>query len=136
MRSWSMARAPYFSFLCSFKSSALAMADLRVLATNRAPLRGTTARTAWACAAGKPWIWRTTSRIFCADIRTFRMIACTSIRLLRFGFRGVRAVFLERARQGKLAEPVADHVFGDEHRVEYFAVVNGERQAHEIGRDD
>ena len=34
--------------------SALAMADLSVLATNRAPLRGTTASTASACSAGSP----------------------------------------------------------------------------------
>ena len=45
---------PLYSFLCSLRSSALAMADFSVLATNRAPLRGTTARTAWACAAGNP----------------------------------------------------------------------------------
>src|SRR6266446_6770093 len=62
---------PLYSFLWVLRSSALAMADLSVLATNRAPLRGTTARTAWARSAGRPWIWRTTSRIFCADIRTF-----------------------------------------------------------------
>src|ERR1035438_9423732 len=34
---------PLYSFLCSFRSSALAIADFSVLATNRAPLRGTTA---------------------------------------------------------------------------------------------
>ena len=37
---------PLYSFLCVLRSSALAMADLRVLATNRALLRGTTASTA------------------------------------------------------------------------------------------
>ena len=51
------------------------MADFNVLATKRAPLRGTTARTACACNAGNPWIWRTTSRIFCADMRTFLVMA-------------------------------------------------------------
>ena len=30
---------------------------------------------ACACNAGRPWIWRTTSRIFCADIRTFFVMA-------------------------------------------------------------
>src|SRR5215216_1276114 len=54
--------------------SALAMADFNVLATKRAPLRGVTAKTATACTAGMPWIWRTTSRIFWADIRTFLVI--------------------------------------------------------------
>src|SRR5215471_1563956 len=126
--------APY-SFLCVFKSSALAMADLRVLATNRAPLRGTTASTAWACSAGKPWIWRTTSRIFCADMRMFLVMAWTSISLLGFRLRRVGAVFLERARRGKLSEPMADHVFGHEHRVKDFAVMHVEGQPDKIGCD-
>ena len=52
-----------------------AMADFNVLATTRADLRGTTASTACAFIAGSPWICRTTSRIFCADIRTFFVIA-------------------------------------------------------------
>ena len=47
------------------------MADFNVLATTRAPLRGTIASIACACNAGKPWICRTTSRIFCADIGMF-----------------------------------------------------------------
>src|SRR4051812_12208445 len=41
-------RKPLYSVLCCFKSSALAMADLRVLATSLADLRGTTASTAAA----------------------------------------------------------------------------------------
>ena len=52
---------------------------------------------------------------------------------LRFG--GVGAVLLERAREGKLAEAMTDHVFRDENRVENLAVVNVERQPDEIGRD-
>ena len=54
-----------------------------------------------------------------------------------FGLRlgRVCAVFLERAGQREFAELVAHHVFGDEHRVKDFAVVNGERQADEIRRD-
>src|SRR5882762_3858097 len=55
------------------------MADLSVLATTRADLRGTTASTAWASSAGNPRIWRTTSRIFCADIRKFLVMAWTRI---------------------------------------------------------
>lgn len=62
--------------------SALAIADLSVLATSRADLRGTTPSTASACWAGRPWICRTTSRIFCADIRTLRVIERTSIKKL------------------------------------------------------
>src|SRR6185369_10122095 len=68
-----------YSGLCSLRSSALAMAEFRVLATNRADLRGTIFNTACACRAGNPWICRTISRIFCADIGTFFMIACTCI---------------------------------------------------------
>src|SRR5437667_4365160 len=70
---------PLYSFLCVLRSSAFAMADLSVLATNREPLRGTTASTACARCAGRPWICRTTSRIFCADILTFRVMAKTSM---------------------------------------------------------
>src|SRR5438477_9758530 len=55
--------------------SALAMADFKVLATNRADLRDTKASTAWAWSAFMPWICRTTSRIFCADMRTLRVMA-------------------------------------------------------------
>src|SRR5216683_7774878 len=43
-----------YSFLCSLRSSALAMAESSVLATKRALLRGTTARTALARWAGSP----------------------------------------------------------------------------------
>ena len=75
------------------------MADFKVLETTRAPLRGTKASTACACSAGKPWICRTTSRIFCADIGIFLVIANTSIKLLRLRLGGVSAVFLERARE-------------------------------------
>ena len=55
--------------------------------------------------------------------------------LLRFRLGSVRAVFLEAARQGKLAQAVADHVFGDEHGVENFAVMHAEGHADKIGRD-
>src|SRR6478735_61504 len=113
------------------------MADLRVLATMRAPLRGTTANALAACCAGKPWICRTTSRIFCADIRMFLVMALTSIkiRLLRFGFGSVRAVFLECARRRELAQTMANHVFGHEYRVEHLAIMNVESEPHEIRGD-
>src|SRR5215472_2120434 len=97
--------------------SAFAIADFKVLATKRAPLRGTTCRTACACNAGKPWIWRTTSRIFCADMRMFLVIAWTCILLFRLRFRRVRAVLLECTRQGKFTQTMSDHVFRDENRV-------------------
>src|SRR5437867_164659 len=115
--------------------SAFASALDRVLATKRADLRGTSASSAWACRAFRPWICRTTSRIFCADMRTFSVLAWTSMKLLRLGLRGVRAVLLEDPGWRKLAEPVAHHVFRDEDRVEDFAVVHVERQSDEIRRD-
>src|SRR5579859_423591 len=55
--------------------------------------------------------------------------------LFRLRFGRVRAVFLEYPRQGKLAEPVADHVFRHKHRVKNLAVVDAERQADEIRRN-
>src|SRR6266516_927561 len=68
-------------------------------------------------------------------MRTFSVLACTSIKLFRLGLRGVRAVFLEDPGWRKLAEPVAHHVFRDEDRVEDFAVMHVERQSDKIRRD-
>src|SRR3954469_15158387 len=104
------------------------MAEFKVFATTRDDLRDTNLRMACASNAGKPWICRTTSRIFCADIRTFFVIAWTSMLLgLRLG--GVRAVFLECAGQRKLAQLVADHVFSHEHRLKNFPVMHVECMA-------
>ena len=47
----------------------------------------------------------------------------------------MRAVFLKDAGERKLAQAMADHVFGHEHRVENFAVVHIEGDADKIGRD-
>src|SRR5437867_4537890 len=115
--------------------SALARADLKVLATQKADLRGTNARMACACCARRPWIWRTTSRTFCADMCTLRVMAWTSIKLLCFGLGGVCAVCLEGAGQREFPEPVAHHVLGHEHRIEHLAVVHLEGQPDEIRRD-
>src|SRR5947207_3362828 len=91
--------------------------------------------SAWAWLEVRPLICRTTSRIFCADMRTLSVLACTSIKLFRLGLRGVRAVLLEDPGGRKLAEPVAHHVFRDENRVEDLAVVHVERQSDKIRRD-
>src|SRR5439155_6408531 len=107
--------------------SALASALDSVLATKRADLRDTTARRAWACSAFRPWICLTTSRIFWADMRTFIVLACTSIELFRLGLGGVGAMLLEDAGWRKLAQAVAHHVFGHEDRVEDLAVMHVER---------
>ena len=45
------------------------------------------------------------------------------------------AVFLERARQRKLAELVPDHVFRHEHRLKNLAVMHVERMSNELRRD-
>ena len=45
------------------------------------------------------------------------------------------AVFLERAGEGKFAEAMADHVFGDENGVKDFSVVDAKREPDEIGSD-
>src|SRR5688572_18770613 len=48
---------------------------------------------------------------------------------------GVRPVLLEDSRWRKLPELVAHHVFGDEHRVKNFSVMDEERVSHEIGNN-
>ena len=80
------------------------MADFRVLATNRADLRGTTARTAWACSGGQSL---DLADHFAHLLRGHAEFACDGLNLhmlFRFGFGGVCAVFLERAGQRKFAE--------------------------------
>ena len=52
---------------------------------------------------------------------------------LRFAFVGRVAV--EGPRRRELAELVADHVFGDEHRDVLLAVVDAEGQADELRQD-
>jgi hypothetical protein len=44
--------------------------------------------------------------------------------LLGFGLRGVRAVFLERAGQGKFTQLVANHILGHENRLKNFAIMD------------
>ena len=56
-------------------------------------------------------------------------MAWTSIKLLGFRLRGVRSVFLERARKGELTEPMADHILGHKHRIKDLSVMHVKRQA-------
>src|SRR5438067_2836514 len=107
-----------------------------------APFFGLKARTLSALSTGRPRIWSATSRPFWADSRTPRRIALVSIAFLLLlrrccGRRDllVGRVALERARQREFAELVADHVFGNIDRDVLLAVVNGDRQADEVGRD-
>ena len=68
-------------------------------------------------------------------MRTFFVMAWTSISLLGFSFGSVSAVFLEGARGRKFAEAMTDHVFGYEHRGENLAVMNVKSDADEVGRN-
>src|SRR2546428_622556 len=68
-------------------------------------------------------------------MRTLRVMARTSISLFRFRLRRVSAMLLEDSRRRELAQTVADHVFGHEHRIEHLSVVHVERKSDEIRRD-
>src|SRR5512142_1872447 len=123
--------------------SALAMADSSTFLMIRAPFLGENARTLSAWSTRLPRIRSATSRPFWAERRTPRSVAVVSIvgsLLLRpRGRRGgdllVGRVPLERARERELAELVADHVLGHVDRDVLLAVVHGDRQADEVGRD-
>src|SRR3954466_10758642 len=68
-------------------------------------------------------------------MRTFLVMAWTSIGLLGFSFGSVSAVFLEGARGRKFTKAMTDHVFGHKHRGENLAVMNVKSDADEIGRN-
>src|SRR6478672_4272619 len=122
--------------------SALAIADSSTFLMIFAPFLGLNASTLSARSTGRPRIWSATSRPFCAERRTPRRIAvvsmsCSLLLRRRCGRRHllVGGVTLERAGQRELAELVADHVLGHVHRNVLLAVVHGDRQPDEIGRD-
>src|SRR4030095_16349172 len=122
--------------------SALAIADSSTFFRMRAPFFGENASRSSALSTGIPRIWSATSRPFWADRRTPRSVAVVSIAislaLRRPGRRRnllVRRVALERAGQRELAQLVADHVLRHVDRDVLLAVVDGDRQAHELGRD-
>src|ERR1035437_1275454 len=112
--------------------SALAIADSSTFLMMPAPFFGLNVRMLSALSTGKPRIWSATNRPFWSDSRTPRKIARVSISiplLLRLFAGGVT---LESAGQGKLAELVADHVFGDIHRDVLLAVMHSNGQANKI----
>src|SRR3954466_14107077 len=78
-----------------------------------------------------------TSRPLSAERRTPRTIERVSIVMCPLLLRGllVGRVALERARERKFTELVADHLVGDVDRHVLLAVVHGDRQADEIGQD-
>src|SRR6476620_8628044 len=121
--------------------SALAIADSSTFLMIRAPFFGENARMFSARSTGRPRIASATTRPFWADSRTPRNVAVVCIMsslALRRARRGdflVGRMPLERARQREFAELVADHVFRHVDRDVLLAVVHGDRQAHELGRD-
>jgi len=56
-------------------------------------------------------------------------------RILLADLGSVSAVLLENAGRRKLAELMANHVFGYEHGIKNLAVVNKKRVADKVGRD-
>src|SRR5438128_1976649 len=120
--------------------SALAIADSSTFLMIPAPFFGLNDSTFSARSTGRPRIWSATSRPFCADSRTPRNMALVSmsvsllLRRRRSGL-ALSRVRLERAGQRELAELVADHVLRHIDRYVLPAVMDGDRQPDEIGRD-
>src|SRR5712691_9027549 len=135
--------------------SALAIADSRHLRTSLATRLRENSRSASAAATFLPRI-RTASRLsFCGDTRSIRATALASFspsllscarlpmsspsrrrRGRRRAFRlPVRRVAVEGARRRELAELVADHLLGDEHRNVLLPVVDPEGEADELRQD-
>src|SRR5512138_438035 len=79
-----------------------------------------------------------TSRHFCGEMRAYISFAVTSAMCVTLGRRLhllVARVRLERARRGELAELVADHVLGDQHRDVLLAVVDRDRETDHVRND-
>src|SRR3954454_4635868 len=123
------------------RCSALATADASSLPTGSAAACGSNFTIAWASVAGRPRIRSTTRRTFVGDIRTYRAVALPTMVCVS-GNRSdtttsplVLDVSAEGARRRELAELVADHRLGDEHRDVLATVVHGDGVT-EHGRDD
>src|SRR6266513_3384494 len=131
----------------SWLFSALAMADSRHLRTSRAMRLRENSRSASAAATFLPRISVATRLSFCGEIRSIRATALASLsprlrpraRLLMAKSRAsdalclaVGRVAVKLPRRRELAELVADHLFGDQHRNVFLSVVDPERQADEL----
>src|SRR5213078_3253683 len=116
--------------------SAFAIADSSAFLMMPAAFLGVNVRMLIAWSTFLPRIMSATSRPLSADRRTPRTIERVSIVLSLF-LRGllVGRMPLERARQRKFTELVADHLVGDVHGHVLLAVVHGDRDADEIGQD-
>src|SRR6266700_6556316 len=131
----------------SWLFSALAIADCRHLRTSRAMRLRENSRSASAAATFLPRISVATRLSFCGEIRSIRATALASLsprlrpraRLLMAKSLAsdalclaVGRVAVKRPRRRELAELVADHLFGDQHRNVFLSVVDPERQADEL----
>src|SRR5262245_35553035 len=112
------------------------MADRSTFSMSRAIDLRANFSDASAWLTSRPRIRSITSLAFCADVRTYRAVACPSIMTspralsgpscLRGrrggrdgrGLLGLRGVALERPRRRELAQLVPHHVLGDVHRNE------------------
>src|SRR5918995_4921924 len=124
------------SMSASWLCSAFAIADSSTLRTMRAPFFGVYASTASALPTGWPRTRSATRRHFCGEMRAWRNMAETCIALLRSRLDLLgRRVTLENPRRRELAQLVADHVLGDEHRHVLAPVVHGDRQPDHVRQD-
>src|SRR5580700_3034266 len=120
--------------------SALAIALARTLPTVSLAACGANWSTACAWSAGSPRIRSTTRRAFIGVTRTYRALALASIGVSLFsGLSPAAPVILDMATEGprgcELAELVADHRLGDEHRDVLAAVVDGDGVAQHVRHD-
>src|SRR6185437_3341840 len=120
--------------------SALAIALASTLPTVSLAACGANCNTACAWSAGSPRIRSTTRRAFIGVTRTYRALALASIGVSLFsGLSPAAPVILDVTTEGprgrELAELVADHRLGDEHRDVLAAVVHRDGVA-EHRRDD
>src|SRR5262245_22423357 len=137
----------------SWLFSALAIADSRHLRTSLAMRLRENCRSASAAATALPRISPATRLSFCGLTRMLRATAFASLsarfrprdllliavnpapELSRALCLAVRRMAMERPGRRELAELVADHLFGDEHRNVLLSVVDAERQADELRQD-
>src|SRR5580704_14064569 len=118
--------------------SALATAEASTLRTSSAPFFGMNFKADSAVPTGSPRTASATRRHFCAEMRAYLSLAETSIAHASLGRRRdflIARVGFESARGRKLAQLVADHVLGHEHRDVLAAVVYGDRQTDHLGND-
>src|SRR3984885_6186129 len=112
--------------------SALAIALASTLPTVSLAACGANWSTACAWSAGSPRIRSTTRRAFIGVTRTYRALALASIGVSLFsGLSPAAPVILDMATEGprgrELAELVANHRLGDEHRDVLAAVMHRDR---------